>query len=105
MVFRPSVRYVSNSQRSEGSTAFAILRLASAMIAERCRSSAASNAFRAAFFSVGVQGTYFMNCSGVSIDIVILQPLAQALIGTQWIMIILENLAFNRSDMKTSPFL
>jgi hypothetical protein len=32
-----------------------------------------------------------------------LQPLAQALIGTQWI-IILENLAFNGSDMKTSHF-
>lgn len=63
------MRYVSNSQRSEGSTTFVILRLASAMIAERWRPSASSNALRAAFFSAGVQCTYLMNCSGDSIDV------------------------------------
>jgi hypothetical protein len=94
MVFRLSVRYVSNSQRSAGSTTFAILRFASAMVAERCRPSASSNALRAAFFSAGDQDACFMNCSGDSINL----PTSAANIPNDDRIIVPGYRSFNRSD-------
>src|SRR6266404_2611461 len=68
-VLRLSVRYASTFQSSEGSATLAIMRFACAVIAERRRSNARSNALRATFFSAAVHLTLLLNCSRESIEV------------------------------------